>query len=382
MTSTTKTPIYLDNAATTPVDPAVWEVMQPLFDQFTANPSSIHSHGRQAKVIVEKARKTVATLLNASPAEIFFTSGGTEADNTVIQSAVLYGGVKTIITSPLEHHAVLHTAEAWDKLGMVQMKLVQINDQGDIDLANLESLLAENPNSLVSLMQGNNEIGNLLDLKAVGDLCQQYGAIFHSDTVQTMGHFMHDVQALPVDFLVGAAHKFHGPKGIGFLYAKAGSKFHPLMHGGAQERNQRGGTENVYGMVGLAKALSMAYEHMDEHRNHIKSIKSYFIEGLQARFPGIQFNGRSGEVDHSLYTVLNVRFPNVTDGDMLLFQLDIEKISASGGSACSSGTSVGSHVLSALNPTATGAAIRFSFSKHNTIEEIDRVLEVLERLVK
>jgi cysteine desulfurase len=382
MTSTTKTPIYLDNAATTPVDPAVWEVMQPLFDQFTANPSSIHSHGRQAKVIVEKARKTVATLLNASPAEIFFTSGGTEADNTVIQSAVLYGGVKTIITSPLEHHAVLHTAEAWDKLGMVQMKLVQINDQGDIDLANLESLLAENPNSLVSLMQGNNEIGNLLDLKAVGDLCQQYGAIFHSDTVQTMGHFMHDVQALPVDFLVGAAHKFHGPKGIGFLYAKAGSKFHPLMHGGAQERNQRGGTENVYGMVGLAKALSMAYEHMDEHRNHIKSIKSYFIEGLQARFPGIQFNGRSGEVDHSLYTVLNVRFPNVTDGDMLLFQLDIEKISASGGSACSSGTSVGSHVLSALNPTATGAAIRFSFSKHNTIEEINRVLEVLERLVK
>ncbi len=382
MTSTTKTPIYLDNAATTPVDPAVWQEMQPLFEQFTANPSSIHSHGRQAKVIVEKARKAVATLLNASPAEIFFTSGGTEADNTVIQSAVLYGGVKTIITSPLEHHAVLHTAEAWEKLGMVKVQMVQINASGDIDLGHLESLLAENAHALVSLMHGNNEIGNLLDLKVVGELCQQYGAIFHSDTVQTMGHFTHDVQALPVDFLVGAAHKFHGPKGIGFLYARAGAKFHPLMHGGAQERNQRGGTENVYGMVGLAKALTMAYEHMDAHMLHIKSIKSYFIEGLQQRFPGIQFNGRSGEVDNSLYTVLNVRFPSVADGDMLLFQLDIEKISASGGSACSSGTSVGSHVLSALNPTATGAAIRFSFSKNNTKEEIDRVLEVLERVVK
>lgn len=382
MTSTTKTPIYLDNAATTPVDPLVWRDMQPLFDQFTANPSSIHSHGRQAKVIVEKARKTVASLLNASPAEIFFTSGGTEADNTVIQSAVLYGGIKTIITSPLEHHAVLHTAEAWGKLGLAEVKLVNINSDGDIDLAHLERLLAESPSALVSLMHGNNEIGNLLDLNAVGALCQQYGALFHSDTVQTMGHFPHDVQALPVDFLVGAAHKFHGPKGIGFLYAKAGSKFHPLMHGGAQERNQRGGTENVYGMVGLAKALSLAYEHMDEHMNHIKSVKTYFIEGLKSRFPGIQFNGRSGEVDNSLYTVLNVRFPNVADGDMLLFQLDIEKISASGGSACSSGTSVGSHVLSALNPTATGAAVRFSFSKNNTKEEIDRVLEVLERLVK
>jgi cysteine desulfurase len=356
--------------------------MQPFLEQFTANPSSIHSHGRQAKVIVEKARKTVATLLNASPAEIFFTSGGTEADNTVIQSAVLHGGVKTIITSPLEHHAVLHTAEAWEKLGLVQVKLVQINAQGDIDLIHLEGLLADSPNALVSLMHGNNEIGNLLDLKSVGELCQKYGAIFHSDTVQTMGHFSHDVQTLPVDFLVGAAHKFHGPKGIGFLYARAGAKFHPLMHGGAQERNQRGGTENVYGMVGLAKALSLAYEHMDEHMKHIKSVKSYFIEGLEARFPGIQFNGRSGEVDNSLYTVLNVRFPNVADGDMLLFQLDIEKISASGGSACSSGTSVGSHVLSALNPTATGAAIRFSFSKNNTKEEIDRVLEVLEGLVK
>ena len=379
--NSTQTPIYLDNAATTPIDPEVWKEMQPYFEQFTANPSSIHSHGRQAKVIVEKARKTIATLLNASPSEIFFTSGGTEADNTVIQSCVLYGGIKTIITSPLEHHAVLHTAEAWEKLGMVDLKMVSSDSNGVIDLADLERLLSASPNALVSLMQGNNEIGNLLDLHAVGNLCQKYGALFHSDTVQTMGHFVHNVQELPVHYLVGAGHKFHGPKGIGFLYAKSGTKFSPLMHGGAQERNQRGGTENVYGMVGIAKALSLAYQEMAAHEIHIKDLKTYFIQGLQNNFPGIEFNGLSADLEKSLYTVINVRFPQIQDGDMLLFKLDIEKISASGGSACSSGTSVGSHVLTALNPNAEGAAVRFSFSKNNTKAEIDRVLEVLRKII-
>ena len=379
--NSTQTPIYLDNAATTPIDPEVWKEMQPYFEQFTANPSSIHSHGRQAKVIVEKARKTIATLLNASPSEIFFTSGGTEADNTVIQSCVLYGGIKTIITSPLEHHAVLHTAEAWEKLGMVDLKMVKVDTDGVIDLADLERLLSASPNALVSLMQGNNEIGNLLDLHDVGNLCEKYGALFHSDTVQTMGHFVHNVQELPVHFLVGAGHKFHGPKGIGFLYAKSGTKFSPLMHGGAQERNQRGGTENVYGMVGIAKALSLAYQEMAAHETHIKDLKTYFIQGLQDNFPGIEFNGLSADLEKSLYTVINVRFPQIQDGDMLLFKLDIEKISASGGSACSSGTSVGSHVLTALNPNAEGAAVRFSFSKNNTKAEIDRVLEVLRKII-
>lgn len=377
-----QTPIYLDNAATTSIDPEVWKEMQPYFEQFTANPSSIHSHGRQAKVIVEKARKTIATLLNASPSEIFFTSGGTEADNTVIQSCVLYGGIKTIITSPLEHHAVLHTSEAWEKLGMVDLKMVKVDANGVIDLADLETLLSASPNALVSLMQGNNEIGNLLDLHAVGNLCEKYGALFHSDTVQTMGHFVHNVQELPVHFLVGAGHKFHGPKGIGFLYAKSGTKFSPMMHGGAQERNQRGGTENVYGMVGIAKALSLAYEKMADHEIHIKDLKTYFIRGLLNNFPGIEFNGLSADIEKSLYTVINVRFPQIQDGDMLLFKLDIEKISASGGSACSSGTSVGSHVLTALNPNAEGAAVRFSFSKNNTKAEIDRVLEVLRKIIE
>jgi cysteine desulfurase len=379
--NSTQTPIYLDNAATTPIDPEVWKEMQPYFEQFTANPSSIHAHGRQAKVIVEKARKTIANLLNAAPSEIFFTSGGTEADNTVIQSCVLYGGIKTIITSPLEHHAVLHTAQAWEKLGMVELKMVRSDSNGVIDLADLERLLSVSPNALVSLMQGNNEIGNLLDLHAVGNLCEKYAALFHSDTVQTMGHFVHNVQELPIHFLVGAGHKFHGPKGIGFLYAKSGTKFSPLMHGGAQERNQRGGTENVYGMVGIAKALSLAYQEMAAHENYIKDLKLYFIQGLQNNFPGIEFNGLSADLEKSLYTVLNVRFPKVQDGDMLLFKLDIEKISASGGSACSSGTSVGSHVLTALDPNAEGAAVRFSFSKNNTRAEIDRVLEVLSKII-
>jgi len=379
--NSTQTPIYLDNAATTPIDPEVWKEMQPYFEQFTANPSSIHAHGRQAKVIVEKARKTIANLLNAAPSEIFFTSGGTEADNTVIQSCVLYGGIKTIITSPLEHHAVLHTAQAWEKLGMVELKMVRSDSNGVIDLADLERLLSVSPNALVSLMQGNNEIGNLLDLHAVGNLCEKYAALFHSDTVQTMGHFVHNVQELPIHFLVGAGHKFHGPKGIGFLYAKSGTKFSPLMHGGAQERNQRGGTENVYGMVGIAKALSLAYQEMAAHENYIKDLKLYFIQGLQNNFPGIEFNGLSADLEKSLYTVLNVRFPKVQDGDMLLFKLDIEKISASGGSACSSGTSVGSHVLTALDPNAEGAAVRFSFSKNNNRAEIDRVLEVLSKII-
>lgn len=383
MNSTTeKTPIYFDNAATTPIHPLVWEEMKPYFEEFTANPSSIHSHGRKAKVAIEKARKTVASLLQTSPAEIFFTSGGTEADNTVLQSVVLYGGRKVIITSPLEHHAITHTAEAWEKLGLIKVEWVKVNSMGDVDLEHLESLLQSyGSQALVSLMHGNNEIGNMLDLHRVGTLCQQYGALFHSDTVQTMGHFPMDLNKLPIDFVVGAAHKFGGPKGIGFLYVRAGVSLHPLLHGGAQERNQRGGTENVYGMIGLAKALEISYKEMESHQKHLKELKQYFIDQLKANFPDVTFNGRSGEVDNSLYTVLNVRFPTIQDGDMLLFQLDIEKISASGGSACSSGTSIGSHVLAALNPGAQGASIRFSFAPYNSKEEVDRTISVLRNLM-
>ncbi|WP_080057113.1 cysteine desulfurase family protein [Spirosoma aerolatum] len=371
--------VYLDNAATTRLDPEVLEAMMPLMTEHFGNPSSIHSHGRTVRTAIEKARKTVASLLNTSPAEIFFTSGGTEADNTAIRSSIETYSLKHAITSPLEHHAVLHTLQHLAEQGTIQLSLVNIDAKGHIDLDHLEELLRTNSRSLVSLMHGNNEIGNLLNLNRVGELCRQYDAIFHSDTVQTMGHFRHDLQQLPVDFIVGAGHKFHGPKGVGFLYVNADRvKIHPFVYGGAQERNMRGGTENVYGIVGLAKALEIAYRDMDAHKQYITALKSRMIERLRAQMPDVLFNGDSDDVDNSLYTVLNVSLPASDISDMLLFSLDIARISASGGSACSSGSNVGSHVLAALPGLDPDRGyVRFSFGKYNTTDEIDYAVDTL-----
>ncbi|MBO0949000.1 cysteine desulfurase family protein [Fibrella forsythiae] len=366
--------VYFDNAATTRLDPAVLEAMLPLMQDNFGNPSSIHGHGRVVRSAVEKARKTVASLLNAAPAEIFFTSGGTEADNTAIQGSIDTYGITHAITSPLEHHAVLHTLEYLAKTGKIKLSMLRVDERGRLDYEQLGTLLNANPNSLVSLMHGNNEIGNLLDMNLVGELCREYGAVWHSDTVQTMGHYRHDVQALKVDFLVGAAHKFHGPKGVGFLYARPTDRpaIHPFIHGGSQERNRRGGTENVYGIVGLAKALEIAYAEMAEHRQHIEFLKQRMIKQLQAAIGDVRFNGESADLDKSLYTVLSVSLPATDMSDMLLFNLDIAGISVSGGSACSSGSDVGSHVLGALpglNPDRGN--IRFSFGKYNTADEVD-----------
>jgi cysteine desulfurase len=376
--------IYLDNAATTRLDPEVLDAMIPLMTEQFGNPSSIHSHGRTVRTAIEKARKTVAMLLNTSPAEIFFTSGGTEADNTAIRSSIETYGLTHAITSPLEHHAVLHTLEHLAKQEAIQLDMVNVDQKGHIDLEHLDELLAGHKKtgkgrSLVSLMHGNNEIGNLLDLNRVGEMCRSYDAIFHSDTVQTMGHFRHNLQTLPVDFIVGAGHKFHGPKGVGFLYVNAEHvKINPFVYGGAQERNMRGGTENVYGIVGLAKALEIAYRDMDAHRQHITALKSRMIDQLRAKMPDVQFNGDSAEVDNSLYTVLNVSLPASDISDMLLFSLDIARISASGGSACSSGSSVGSHVLAALPGLDPNRGyVRFSFGKYNTADEIDYAVDTL-----
>ncbi|WP_247233190.1 cysteine desulfurase family protein [Telluribacter sp. SYSU D00476] len=374
--------VYFDNAATTRLDPEVLEVMLPLMTEQFGNPSSIHSHGRVVRSAIERSRKMVAELLNAAPAEIFFTSGGTEADNTAIRSSIDTFGLQHAITSPLEHHAVLHTLEHLEKQGKIKLSLVQVDAQGRIDLAHLEELLQTNPRSLVSLMHGNNEIGNLLDLDAVGQLCEQYKAIFHSDTVQTIGHYVHDLQKLKTDFIVGSAHKFHGPKGVGFLYIRPGSKIHPFVHGGAQERNMRGGTENVYGIVGLAKALEIAYRDMDSHRRHIEGLKQRVMEQLLQKIEGITFNGLSADLDQSLYTVLSVSLPSSDMSDMLLFNLDIAGISVSGGSACASGTNVGSHVLTALNVDPDRGNVRFSFGKYNTVEEVDYAVEKLAELYK
>ncbi len=369
--------IFLDNAATTPIDPQVMEAMLPYFTEYFGNPSSIHAHGRKVKSALETARKTIAGLLNTSPAEIFFTSGGTEADNTAISSSINTFGLTHAVTSRLEHHAVLHTLEYLRNTGRIELSFVEHDHQGNISLESLEDILKSKPRSLVSLMHGNNEIANLLDLEQAGEICKRYEAVFHSDTVQTMGHYLHDLQSLPVDFIVGSAHKFHGPKGTGFLYINAASKIAPYIHGGAQERNMRGGTENIYGIIGLAKALQLAYEGMPAHQAHIRSLKKRMTEGLAARVPGVSFNGNSADVDHSLYTVLNVSFPPHPDNEMLLFNLDIEGVSCSGGSACSSGTDIGSHVLGALGADPARANVRFSFSKYTTIEEIDRTLHIV-----
>lgn len=372
--------IYLDNAATTPIDPAVLEVMMPYLTDFFGNPSSIHSHGRKVKSAIENARKTVASVLNTSPGEIFFTSGGTEADNTALTQSVETLGVKHIISSRLEHHAVLHTLDHLEKAGKVSVTYLENDRKGVLDIDAIPSLLENNPHSMISLMHGNNEIANLLDIQKVSEMALAYGAVFHSDTVQTMGHYAFDLQKLPMDFIVGAAHKFHGPKGVGFLYINAKNKISPFIHGGAQERNMRGGTENLYGIIGLAKALELATSHLEDHQKHVKGLKSGMIRLLKEKIPHVEFNGRSEEVENSLYTVLNVSFPEHPDNEMLLFNLDIEGISCSGGSACSSGTNQGSHVLNALNIDSNRANVRFSFSKFTTEEDIDNTVDILQRI--
>ncbi|MFT2009199.1 cysteine desulfurase family protein [Pontibacter sp. 13R65] len=374
--------VYLDNAATTPLDKEVFDAMAPYMLEHFGNPSSIHGHGREVRAAIEKARKTIANLLHTSPAEIFFTSGGTEADNTAIVCTIRALGIKHAITSRLEHHAVLHTLQMLEKKGELSLSYLRHNAQGVLDLEHLEELLAQNPQTLVSVMHANNEIGNLNDIEAIGTICKQHNAVFHADTVQTMGHYRHDLQKLNANFIVGSAHKFHGPKGVGFLYADAGIKVQPLIHGGSQERNMRGGTENVYGIIGLAKALEIAYRDMAEHQQHIQGLKDRLIHKLKEQVEGLTFNGLSAEADKSLYTVLSVSLPPSDITEMLLFSLDINKISASGGSACSSGANAGSHVLEALGIDPNRGNIRFSFSKYNTPEEIDYVAAKLAQLYK
>ena len=371
--------VYLDNAATTPLDPAVIEAMAEVMKNNYGNPSSIHAQGREVRTLIEESRKTVARLLNVTPSEIFFTSGGTEADNMSIRCSVEDLGVKRIITSPIEHHAVLHTAEEMEQKGKAKVEFVKLLENGHVDLNHLKELLAMGTEkTLVSLMHANNEIGNLLDMDAVGALCEEHGALFHSDTVQTMAHYTFNLQKTHVDFLAGAAHKFNGPKGVGFIYISNRNKIKPILTGGSQERNMRGGTENVYGIVGLAKAFQIAHDQMTQKSAHISGLKNYMIERLEAEIPGIQFNGDAK--GRNLYTVLSVSFPPSKVSDMMLFKLDIEGVAASGGSACSSGSDVGSHVLGALGADKSRANVRFSFGKFNTREEIDFVIEKLKAM--
>jgi cysteine desulfurase len=373
--------VYLDNAATTPIDQEVLEVMIPILQDGFGNPSSIHSFGRVSRSLIERARKNVAKHLNCTPGEIFFTSGGTEADNMAIRCGMVDLGINHAITSKIEHHAVGHTLEDLASKGMIKLSYVDLDEKGNVNLSHLEELLKTNNRSFVSLMHANNEIGNLLDIHAVGELCQSYDAIFHSDTVQTMAHYTFDLENLNIQFITGAAHKFHGPKGNGFLYINTDVKINPFISGGGQERNMRAGTENVYGIVGLSKAMDVSYRDLQEHRKHIEGLKIRMIKGLKEAIPGVEFNGESDQLEKSLYTVLNVLFPQTEIAEMLFYNLDIMGIASSGGSACSSGSNLGSHVLRGIGVDMTRPSLRFSFSKYNTQEEIDYTVSQLKSLL-
>jgi cysteine desulfurase len=372
--------IYLDNAATTALDANVLEVMMPFLTEKFGNPSSIYSYGRESRLAIEQARKSVAKMLNAHPAEIFFTSGGTESNNTAIQTSVRDLHCRHIITSSIEHHAVTHTIEHLDHDDHIKVSYVKLLPNGHINLEHLEKLLSHsNDKVLVSLMHANNEIGNILDIHTVGNLCNKYNAIFHTDTVQTVGHFPIDLRNTPVHFITGAAHKFHGPKGVGLLYINENIRIKPFIFGGGQERNMRAGTENLYGIVGFAKALEIATENFEKDQEYISGLKTYMQSALQDKIKGVGFNGDVN--GKSLYTVLSVSFPKTETSEMLLFNLDINNICASGGSACSSGAEAGSHVIREINTNPNQVTVRFSFCKHNTKEEIDIVVNKLKELI-
>lgn len=370
--------IYLDNAATTPLDPTVIAAMTEALTNLYGNPSSIHADGRNARAAIEEARKKVAKLLNASIGEIFFTSGGTEANNMVLKNAVRDLGVRRIISSPLEHHAVLHTLHSLKKTTDIVVEMVEIDKKGHVSLENLEHLLrGSDLKTLVSLMHANNEIGTMIDLDAVSKMCVQHNAFFHSDTVQTMGFYPIDVSNTKIHFLNGSAHKFHGPKGVGFVYINAESMIKPFIDGGSQERNMRGGTENTAGIIGLATALELAYQNMESRRAKIIELRNLLKINLLEQFQDIDF---IGDTEGGNYKILNVSFPNSAKSELMLFNLDIAGISASGGSACSSGAEGGSHVLDALAVDPSRKCIRFSFSHLNTEDDVLFLIEKLKKM--
>ncbi|NJB72356.1 cysteine desulfurase [Saonia flava] len=374
--------VYLDNAATTQIRAEVLEKMQDSLANFYGNPSSTHSFGRSTKTAIEKARKTIAKYLNAHPSEIIFTSGGTEADNMILRGAVRDLGVTTIITSKIEHHAVLHTAEELLQEYGIKLHFVDLDEFGNPKLSHIEELLKQDATKkLVSLMHVNNEIGNKIDIVSIGNLCRENDVLFHSDTVQSVGHYPWDVQAVPIDFLTAAAHKFHGPKGVGFAYIKRNSGLRPLIYGGAQERGFRAGTEACHNIIGLEEAFVSAYDNLEKEKAYVEGLKKYFIEEVKTELPSAKFNGYSGDMEKSTYSLVNVCLPYSPEKSlMLLFHLDIKGIACSRGSACQSGSDKGSHVLTEIlsEEELKRPSVRFSFSKYNTKEELDYVVGVLK----
>jgi cysteine desulfurase len=373
--------VYLDNAATTPLDPQVYEAMQPYLKDGFGNPSSTHAFGRVSKSAIEAARKKVAELLNTSPGEIFFTSGGTEADNTSLSGLIRRYDIKNVITSPIEHHAVLHSLEFFESIGLIKIQFLDVDENGNVNKDQLVDLLKEKKDNLVSLMHANNEIGNLIDLEEIGQICKEHKALFQSDTVQSMARYVLDLKKVNINAVLGSAHKFHGPKGIGFMYINSSTRIPPYILGGGQERDMRAGTENVYGIVGLAKAMEIAYDQLSANRKHIESLKSRMIKGLKKIIKDVKFNGLSEDIEGSLYSVLSVSLPPSDKNEMILFQLDLNGVAASGGSACGSGALKGSHVINALKADNERTTIRFSFSKFNTTEEVDYTLNKIKEIL-
>ena len=374
--------IYFDNAATTAIDKDVISIITNTMESTYGNPSSTHQFGRSARAMVEQSRKKIAKILNCSATEIVFTAGGSEADNLILFNSVKNLGVNRIITSKIAHHAILHTIHVLKNDFDIKVDFVDLNENGDVDLKHLDTLLEDQTyKSLVSLMLVNNEIGNILDVDSIIEICQRNDALFHSDTVQGIAHVPIDLQKTPIDFIAASAHKFHGPKGVGFAVFKKGFGISPLLHGGDQESGARAGTENIHSITGMEKALSIAIEHFEEHKNYINNLKQYFMEQLKASFSNISFNGNSNDLEKSAFHILNVRFNK--DYPMLLFSLDLKGIAASGGSACQSGSNQGSHVLNSIlsEEDSQKTSVRFSFSKYNTKDEIDYVIKVLKEII-
>ena len=376
--------VYFDNAATTKIRDEVIDNMSNVLKDCFGNPSSTHSYGRSAKSYIEKSRKSIAKILNCNPGEIIFNSGGTESDNSILKCAVKDLDVKHIISSKIEHHAITHTLDEL-KIQGVNVNYVKLSENGNVDIDNLEYLLSSNDEpKLVTLMYINNEIGNILDVKYVSDLCQKYNSFFHTDAVQAVGHYKIDLKSINIDFLSSAAHKFHGPKGVGFTYINKSTKIKSFICGGPQERGLRAGTESVHNIVGMTKALEIAVENMEKEAKYVLSIKEYMIKCLRKLFPDIQFNGESGDIKNSTYTILNVCLPISNDkAAMLDFNLDLKGIACSRGSACQSGSSVGSHVLNEIQSEDQKKfpSVRFSFSHNNKIEEVDYLIDTLKELI-
>jgi len=372
--------VYLDNAATTQIAPEVIDYMSELMKSDYANPSSIHHGGRKSRIIIENARKKVSSFLNTSPGNIFFTSGGTEADNMAIRCGILDNNISHAITSSISHKAVIYPLEELRDKNKITLNYIKFDNNGKIDIAHLEELLKNSPRTFVSIMHANNEIGTIQPINAIGELCQKYNAIFHCDTVQTMAHYPIDLQKINVDFITGSAHKFHGPKGVGFIYISDNINIKPFISGGSQERNMRAGTENVHAIAGLAKAMELSFLNMDKDKDYISELKKYMIDQLKLNVNDIEFNANCIDFDSSLFKILSVSFPKISESEMLLFNLDIHGISCSGGSACSAGNMSGSHVLDEICKDSNRTGVRFSFSRYNTKEEIDYTIKKIKEI--